>query len=183
MKKKPAKPWPLPRVEIRYHRPPDRTDRYVQHLLADEDEVKVTFARRIVHSPPLTVDGRRVLETGSDVVWFTFPGHWHDIGRFHRADGTFTGLYVNIVTPPTFPEPQVMETTDLFLDLWWPPDSSPRLLDQDEFARARARGWIDDATAHRAQEEARSLMVRIQGGDWPPAVVGEWTRARALAAM
>ena len=48
---------------------------------------------------PTVVNGRAVLEPGAPVVWFTFPGRHHDIGRFHTADGTFTGCYANILTP------------------------------------------------------------------------------------
>jgi predicted RNA-binding protein associated with RNAse of E/G family len=48
---------------------------------------------------PTVVNGRAVLEPGAPVVWFTFPGRHHDIGRFHTADGAFTGCYANILTP------------------------------------------------------------------------------------
>ena len=64
------------------------------------------------------------LERGSDAVWFTFPGLWHDIGRFHRSDGTFTGIYANILTPPLIQPDGVWHTTDLFLDLWQKPGVS-----------------------------------------------------------
>ena len=34
------------------------------------------------------------------MVWTTYRGDvWHDVGRFHLADGTFTGYYANILTP------------------------------------------------------------------------------------
>ncbi len=49
-------------------------------------------------SRPTVVAGRTVLEPGSPVVWFTFPGRHHDIGRFHTPDGRFTGYYANILT-------------------------------------------------------------------------------------
>ncbi len=144
--------------------------------------MKITLARDVDFTPSLRIAGRVVLERGSDVVWFTFPGRWHDIGRFHRADGTFTGIYANILTPVVRPEPGVWHTTDLFLDVWLPPDEEPRLLDEDEFEEARARGWIDRATAERARAEAERLLEAARKGTWPPAVVRSWTLPRAREA-
>lgn len=141
--------------------------------------MKVTLAEGVDFTPAIRIEGRVVLERGSDVVWFTFPAHWHDIGRFHRADGTFTGIYANILTPVEIPEPGVWHTTDLFLDLWLPPDGPPRLLDEDEFEEARARGWIDPATAESARAEAKRLLQAARAGVWPPEPVRTWTLARA----
>ncbi|HZD03265.1 MAG TPA: hypothetical protein VE173_00055, partial [Longimicrobiales bacterium] len=85
-------PTPLLTVHIHYLRPPAHEEIFHQLLLEDGEGAKVTFARDLVFDPPVRVDGEVVLETGSEVVWFTFPGAWHDIGRFHTADGVFRGL-------------------------------------------------------------------------------------------
>ncbi|HEX6587926.1 MAG TPA: DUF402 domain-containing protein [Longimicrobiales bacterium] len=125
-----------------------------------------------------------MLEDGSPIVWFSFPGAWHDIGRFHRADGTFTGLYANLLTPVAGLDSTEWTTTDLFLDVWIPAQGGDaRLLDEDEFATARERGWIDEATARSALAEARWLLDRADAGSWPPRVVQEWTLERARHAV
>ncbi len=170
---------PPPRVHIHYRRPPNREEVFVQDLIHDRDDVKVTLAREIEFSPPMEREGRTVLESGSDVVWFTFPGVWHDIGRFHRADGTFTGLYANVLTPVEFRSASTWHTTDLFLDVWWPPGGSPTLLDRDQLEEAVDRGWVDHATADRAEAEAREILHGARSGSWPPPIVSAWTRERA----
>jgi predicted RNA-binding protein associated with RNAse of E/G family len=173
-----------PLVHIHYLRPPGRLEVFVQHLLLDAENVKITYARDIHFDPPLVVEGKVVLETGSDVVWFTFPDAWHDIGRFHRADGSFTGTYANILTPPRFNPDRTWETTDLFLDLWIPAgDRGVRVLDAEQFEEAIAQEWLDPDTAERARREVDRLVSLAGLGEWPPEVVGEWDRGRALGVL
>ena len=82
-----------PLVHIHYLRPPDREQVYTQYLISEEEGVKVTYAQDLELESPVRIAGAVVLETGSDAIWFTFPGVWHDIGIFHRADGSFTVVY------------------------------------------------------------------------------------------
>jgi predicted RNA-binding protein associated with RNAse of E/G family len=171
-------------VDIHYLRPPDRTHIFRQEVVAATDEVVVTLARAIERSSPVLIEGQVVLEEGSDVVWFTFPGLWHDIGRFHRADGTFTGIYANILTPCSFEPGGIWRTTDLFLDLWIPAPGmrSERilLLDEEELQDAEERRWVGGETAARAREEAERLRAAYDRGEWPPDAVYTWTRERVL---
>ena len=180
-------PGRFPAVHIHYHRPPDRTDVFVQRLVRDDPWVKISYAAGVELDEPLRIDGRIVLERGSDVVWFTLPGEWHDIGRFHRRDGTLTGIYANIMSPCVFEPGGDWYATDLFLDLWIPAQGpggiaggavAPRLLDQEELAEAEASGWISPATAERARAEAERLLSRARTGRWPHPAVHEWTRER-----
>jgi predicted RNA-binding protein associated with RNAse of E/G family len=173
----------LPLVHIHYRRPPDRHEVFRQHLVLDSPDAKVTFARDLHFEPPITIGDEVVLETGSDAVWFTFPEAWHDIGRFHRADGRFTGVYANVITPCRFERRDLWHTTDLFLDVWIDPEGAVHLLDEDEYADAVQRKWLDDALAERALREARELKEKAEAGSWPPPIVSEWTRERALAAV
>ncbi|TVP57867.1 MAG: DUF402 domain-containing protein [Gemmatimonadales bacterium] len=174
------------RVRIHYRRPPDRVTIFEQLLIRDEGWVKITFAQNLVRSEPVRIDEEVALEAGSDAVWFTFPGLWHDIGRFHRADGRFTGTYANLITPCVFEPGGEWETTDLFLDLWIPagaPSSSVRLLDEEELAMAESEGRLSGTLAARARGEAAKLLKAARAGTWPPAVVDEWTRGRCLDAV
>jgi predicted RNA-binding protein associated with RNAse of E/G family len=115
------------------------------------------------------------------VVWFTYPGRWHDIGRFHRADGSFTGYYANVLTPVLMTGDR-WETTDLCLDVWLGADGRVELLDEEEFAEAVERGWMDAPTARAARHEAEALAEAARAGAWPPPEVRAWDLARARAA-
>ena len=162
-------------VRIHYHRIPDREQIFHQRVVeVDADGTVVTFAEAAPLEEPVRAGDTVILDPGAPAVWFTFPGVWHDIGRFHRADGTFTGCYANILTPPRM-EPGVWHTTDLFLDVWLPVDGPAVLLDQDEFEEARTRGLVDAPTAQRAMDEAHELVGAANQGAWPPDVVTRWT--------
>ena len=170
------------RVQIHYRRLPDRLKVYNQRVVMERDDVIVTLSEPIEVASPVVVEGTVALETGSLAVWFTFPGAWHDIGLFHRADGTFSGTYANILTPAVIDGP-VWHTTDLFLDVWWPAQGVVTLLDEDEFEEAINLGLMDPDTVRRAREEADRLVERAHEGDWPPRIVAEWTLERALARL
>lgn len=133
---------------------------------------------------PMRVAGQTVLEPGAPVVWFTFPGARHDIGRFHTADDRFTGYYANILTPVELDagsEPDVWRTTDLFLDVFLEPSGAVHVLDRDELREAVNRGWIDETGAGAAELEAARLIELARHGSWPPALVDAWPLARARA--
>ena len=168
-----------PLVHIHYLRPPDREQVFTQHLIHEEEGVKVTYAHDLKVDPPMRIAEAVVLETGSEAIWFTFPGAWHDIGLFHRADGSFSGTYANILTPCVFEEGGVWRTTDLFLDIWIDPSGNLLVLDEDELEEAEAKGWVEADTARRARDEITRLSAKAAAGLWPPAVVGRWNLARA----
>ena len=168
-----------PSVRIDYLRPPDRRELFIQRLLLDTPEVKVTLAENVPFDPPIVILGEVALEAGSDAVWFTFPGRWHDIGRFHRANGEFTGIYANILTPPVIRDEGHWETTDLFLDVWVDPGGALSVLDEDQLEEAEARGWVSRSHAKRAREEVAWIRKEHAAGRWPPSVVEEWTLERA----
>lgn len=169
----------LPFVHIHYRRPPDREEIFSQRLLLDTPEVKITLAQSVPFDPPIRILDQVALEKGSDAVWFTFPGRWHDIGRFHRADGTFTGIYANILTPPVLHEDGRWDTTDLFLDLWVCPQGKLTVLDEDQFREALEEGVITPQEGDRALREVEWIRARFGVGAWPPPVVAEWTLEKA----
>lgn len=174
------------RVRIHYRRLPDHEETFDQRIVLQRDDVIVTVTGALDLPKPVR-DGERVLlESGARAVWLTFPGAWHDIGRFHLRDGTFTGYYANILTPveitrPSGGEPHVWHTTDLFLDVAVPPDGPATLLDEDELEEALARGHIDPGLAQSARAEADRLLALESAGAWPPPVAREWTLERIEA--
>ncbi len=173
----------LPTVEIIYRRPPDRVEVFSQVVLHQSAECIVTFLEAAGVRRPIEVEDQVILEPGSPIVWFTFPDAWHDIGRFHRADGEFTGYYANILTPVVV-APGRWETTDLFLDVWLGRDGRVTILDETEFRDAVTAGWVDEVTAARARSAATDLARGARAGDWPPPIVDLWPleRARRLLA-
>jgi predicted RNA-binding protein associated with RNAse of E/G family len=166
-------------VRIRYRRPPDREQLFVQRVLWRDERVIVTFVERAPLERPLRVGDETVLEDGSPAIWFTYPGEWHDVGRFHRRDGTFTGLYANILTPVEFTTPWEWSTTDLYLDVWMPRRGGALLLDEDELERALRDGAIPARLAAQARAEAAGLLPRAAAGTWPGTETDVWTLARA----
>lgn len=169
-------------MEIRYRRPPDREHTFTQHLVAETAEAFITLLEAAEIEEPKRLTGETILEPGSPIVWFTFPGVWHDVGRFHLADGTFTGFYANVLTPVEMHGRGWM-TTDLFLDVWRGAGGVVELLDEEEFDDAVARGWLDPETAQRARVEAERLLASARRRSWPPPLVHEWDLARARSAL
>ena len=171
------------RIRIHYRRPPDREEVFDQRLVFRSEPGIVTFLERTDAGSPLRVDGDTILEQDSPIVWFTFPRAWYDIGRFHRAGGTFTGFYANLLTPVQFLDDSTWTTTDLFLDVWLSAGGALSLLDADELELAERSGWVDAATAGRARAEAERILTAAGAGEWPPPIVHEWTLERVLSTI
>lgn len=165
-------------VVIHYRRLPDRVTLFRQRLVHRDPAFIVTHMERTALPAPLVVAGRVILEPDAPATWFTFPGAWHDIGRFHTTAGEFTGWYANILTPVAFRSPAEWDTTDLCLDVWRGADGLVAELDHDEFDRAIEAGWIDPATAAAARAEADRLLRDAAAGLWPPPGVRDWTLDR-----
>lgn len=166
-------------VRIHYRRLPDRDRVFEQVLLEETPEYSVTLLRSAPVERAVQAGGRTVLEPGAPVVWFTYPDRWYDVGRFHLADGTFTGLYANVLTPVRMRGDE-WETTDLCLDVWRGAAGGVEVLDREELEEAVANGWMDGRTAATAREQADSLVRAAHEGTWPPPHVEEWTLERSL---
>jgi predicted RNA-binding protein associated with RNAse of E/G family len=164
-------------VKIHYCRPPNRITVYENELLHADNDVTVTVVRATRLEQPVQVDGDVILENGSPVIWFTFPGADHDIGLFHTRAGAFTGIYANILTPVEFVSPTEWRCTDLFLDVWIS-NGTARILDEDELTAAVQSGWVDEATADSARATAHRLVQQHRDGTWPPRVVYDWPLER-----
>lgn len=169
-------------VEIEYTRPPDDITIFRQQLVDHTAARTVTFLEHAELKRPVRARAADVLEPGAPVVWFTFPGAWHDIGRFHTRDGRFTGYYANLLTPVEFVTPLHWRTKDLFLDVWLD-DSGALLLDEDELDAAEASGAIPPEEGRRARQEAGRLLRAAAAGDWPPPVCAEFTLERCLTIL
>lgn len=164
-------------VHYRYRRPGKPTIVYQQWLVLDRPDLKVMLLDAYAGGP-LTVSGATVLERGAPIVWLVFPEKWHDIGRFHLADGTFTGWYTNLTTPIEMTERE-WSAGDLFLDLWTPVNGSSVWLDEEEFDAAFKAKRLDAATRRRALNERAIIDLQVAAGEWPPAVARDIDLAQA----
>ena len=170
-------------VRIFYTRPPGAAQIFDQAVVLDTPEVIITLGVDLAIPSAKVIDGRVAMEPGGSIVWFTFPGLWHDIGKSYLRDDSFAGTYANVLTPVRIEEGGVWHTTDLCLDVWLPPNGEPaRLLDEDALAQALREGSISREWGARATTEAAALLIGAQRGSWPPQVVAEWDLERARAA-
>jgi predicted RNA-binding protein associated with RNAse of E/G family len=163
-----------------YHRPGKGTIEYHEWLVADKPDVKVLLLEEN-HGTSLQVRSENILEPEGPIVWFIFPGLWYEIGRFHLADGTFTGWYTNLCTPVVMGN-DAWSSTDLFLDHWLSPTGQRLWLDEDEFSQAIRADLLDEEKVKRVSEERAYIDSRVAAAAWPPAIALEFDleRARAL---
>ena len=157
-------------IAIHYRRPPDRLDIFIQDLVVDEPDHKITLHDPSNLTTALTVGDQIIQEPGAPIVWYVFPNAWYDIGRFHLADGTFTGYYINLIAPPQLGE-RYWTIYDLCLDVWLDPSGNCVVLDQDEFDEAVDSHWIDTTTAERVRHELDDVLQKLATGRFPPDVV------------
>lgn len=156
-----------------YRRPPDRVDTYVQELLLDEPDLKLTLQVQPPRAPTIDVTGGVTLGPGSFLLWYLFPRQPFEIGAFHDRDGRLVGHYVNLVRPST-PAGARWTIEDMVLDIWVAPRSPARVLDELELEEARRRNWLSGADAKAARGVLDDILARIESGAWPPEPVRRW---------
>ena len=157
-----------PSVQFEYHRPGKEITVYQEELVLDRPDVKVLFQSGFA-GDDVSVGGSVILQRDAPIVWFIPVGSWHDIGRFHLKDDTFTGFYTNLSQPVEIGDSKWIGR-DLFLDLWQPVQGEHHWLDEDEFAEAVSQGLIDRATRRRVLNERSLIDLQVRAGKWPPAI-------------
>lgn len=156
-------------IHFEYHRPGIGVTVYDELLVLDRPDVRVLL-QESYNGPNVEVANTRVLDSGAPIVWFVFPDSWHDIGRFHLHDGTFTGWYTNLCKPVTFDGDRWIGH-DLFLDLWQFPDGRPIWLDEDEFDDALESGILDKALEKQVGNQRTLIELQVSQNAWPPPIV------------
>jgi predicted RNA-binding protein associated with RNAse of E/G family len=160
-------------ILLDYERPGKSRLTYRERLLGDLPDCKV-LSMNFTGKSDMVVNGQTILEPGSPMVWFIFPGKWYDIGRFYLTAHTFTGLYTNICTPVLM-QGSRWSTTDLFLDLWIPADGGASIwLDQDAFEDATTSGVLSRDLAETALRTRNEIDALHSKTEWPPEVVSRW---------
>jgi len=170
-------------VCIHYLRPPDHLEVYTQPLVHDGGDFLVTYLEHARRERPAVIAGEVAMEDGSPIVWTTYRGDvWHDVGRVHRADGTLTGFYANVLTPVML-DGADWHTTDLFVDVWCSAGGRVEILDRDELDAALAAGHLSPELGERALAEAHRLASAARAGTWPPPEIHAWTLERVRSVL
>jgi len=166
------------RIRIHYHRPDRGTTVFDEHLVLDRPDVKVTLLEQY-QGKDAWAGERLILSAGAPVVWFVYPELCRDVGRFHLADGTFTGWYTNLRAPIRM-DGDDWYCTDLFLDHWLPvAGGSGTWLDEDEFEAGVNAGLVSPEHFDIAQVERAAVSVEVAAGRWPPPLASEIDLAQA----
>lgn len=168
-------------ITYRYRRPGKGEETYRQLVVLERPDTKVLLTEAY-GGAPLEAGGAVIQEPGAPIVWYLFPEKWHDIGRFHLADGSCTGFYTNLTTPVEMNDDR-WSAIDMFLDLWQPLDGEPMWLDEDELADAAKRRVIDTATKKRVLNERAIIELELRRGAWPPPVVRDIDLGQAKALL
>jgi predicted RNA-binding protein associated with RNAse of E/G family len=169
-------------VRIHYHRPDRGTTIFVERLVRDEPDVKVTLLSDYQEADAYAGD-RLILSTGAPVLWFVFPGLCRDVGRFHLADGTFTGWYTNLRAPIKM-DGSEWYCTDLFLDHWLPADGTPGMwLDEDELAAAIEKELLTDDLLACVRRERAEVEALWRTDAWPPPLARQLDLRHALTEL
>ncbi len=153
-------------VTVKFTRPGKGTTTYKERLVLDDPQVKVLLLDRY-HHPAVLHDDQEILGENAPIVWFVFPGRWHEIGRFHSREESFTGWYTNLCTP-FVTNGSEWHTTDLFLDFWQPHSDRGVWLDEEELREAIHDGRVSAEMDSQLKQEKRMITEAHATGDWPP---------------
>lgn len=93
------------------------------------------------------------------------------VWKMTGPDGRLTGYYIHLCDCVRI-RPDAVEYRDLLLDLWFFPNGSYRLLDEDELTDGLARGVIDEETAAAVRQTASDVIARFSS--IISALDGEW---------
>lgn len=159
-------PKDAPHIEVEIRRGDD-VQRFDQEILRDDGDLKITLQILASSFPSTHIDDTTVLDAGSLLIWYIFPGRWYEIGLFYDQTDAFLGHYINLIRPPTF-EVTRWVVEDLYLDVWAPADRSPMLLDENELDEAVTRGKLAVEEADEVRKLGHVMLARAEKHRWPP---------------
>jgi predicted RNA-binding protein associated with RNAse of E/G family len=153
----------MPKVKLRFIRPPEREDTYVHGLVEDlGDTIVSDFTYTLPH--PFRVEGRVAIRNGDRGLLFECS-EGYEIIPVERK-GKIVGHYLNI-NLPFEREPGGYSVKDLFLDIWVWEDGCYSILDEDEFAEACQKNWITTKEREFALNIKDVLVSMLEKGDLP----------------
>ncbi|MGD0495043.1 MAG: DUF402 domain-containing protein [Candidatus Bathyarchaeia archaeon] len=155
---------------MRYVRLPDNVLDLHDDLVYRSKEI-IVGKSQIRSANSVVFDGKTVMASGYQIVYFEMMRKWFSVGKIRDLDGKHTGYYCDIITPPRLLEDGVVEITDLFLDLWVSPDLRYKVLDEEELENALEKGWIEKQLYEKSRIELQKLVTSVKRGDFPPPLV------------
>jgi len=159
-------PQSKPKIYLRYIRLPNHIKEFWDELVFRSDKV-IVGKSQVTSENTVTFDGKTVLASGFQIVYFEFPGKWFSIGKIRNQRGEHTEYYCDIIMPPRLLKDGV-ELTDLFLDLWVSPDLRYKILDEEEFEEAFRKGWMTKRLYEKAKRESQKLIRMVESKKFPP---------------
>jgi predicted RNA-binding protein associated with RNAse of E/G family len=158
------------RFHTRYVRLPDNVLDLYDDLVFRSERV-IVGRSRISSANSVVFDGKVVLASGYQIVYFDMMREWFSVGKIRDLDGQHTGYYCDIITSPRLLEGGVVEITDLFLDLWVAPDLRYKVLDEEELEDALKKGWVTKQLHETAKKELKKLIALVEERKFPPPLV------------
>jgi len=141
-----------PFLELRLHRakPPQE---FVCNLLHQEEKYVVL---RYTSSGSYTI-GTSTIEKGTITIAHYWKNRNHILWKFKKPDDTLIGYLFHIAQHLEIGEDYV-RYVDLELDIWFSPDGSPTVLDQDEVNDYYKRGIFDEKTFSLTKHQKMDIM-------------------------
>lgn len=119
-----------------------------------------TFDRDVEHTD------LGLIKTGTISYEYYWLDRWHNIFRFHEADGSLRNYYCNINMLPTFVGGE-LSYIDLDIDLVVWPDMSYQVLDRDEFEHNAAKFNYSEEIRRKVESTLAELIEIVERGDLP----------------
>jgi predicted RNA-binding protein associated with RNAse of E/G family len=124
--------------------------------------VQATFRPRSAQT--VVVDGVP-FEAGDLFTEYYYLECWYNVFHIADARGQPKGWYCNVTRPPDLTDGTI-SYIDLALDLFVHPDGAYTILDEDEFAAARAAVY-EPADAEQALQALEALILLARQGELP----------------
>ena len=159
-------------IVINFSRPGKGITRYVERLV-DSDPVRM---KTLNHVP---IEFRQkwceeiwwqngCLPHGiliGSVMKYLYYKEWLSVMQLLAIDGDHLGYYVDIDTPMLKIDREYY-LTDLFLDLWIPPDGKFTELDRDEFEQGVRMGLLAPYQIKKASQVFENLKLSVTNGEF-----------------
>lgn len=121
-----------------------------------------------------TVEHRElgIIEKDTISIEYFWLNRWFNVFRFQHPDGGFRNFYCNINTPPTLCG-NVLDYTDLEIDVLVDANYCCRILDQDEFSQMSEEYNLSARFKIRVEQTISQLLNQIKDRKFPFSISNE----------
>ncbi len=100
-------------------------------------------------------------EPGDYIETIITTGHWYIIHKYFSQNGELKGVYININTPPEISLDKI-RYYDLYIDIAYTAQDTPRVIDREELDNAYKQGLITKQLYEKALSETEKLLHRLK---------------------